>query len=178
MARKRGGSRRKNWSKYLNGTLNIDVGAGTLANKTGVSGTTQSTVTDTTRVSSIKATYTLSDFTPGNNIGPILVAVAHPDYSDAEIEEFIESTTSWDVNDMIAAEQRGRRVRIIGVFNVPETSTHSSRLNDGKPVRTKLNWVLGEGDGLKFFVYNTGNASVATTIPNINIFGNANLWAQ
>lgn len=175
MARHR---RRRNFGNYINGQIDVDLGLGTLAAKTLVSATFSESVVDTTRISSIVCTHTVSDFTPGANIGPIIFGVAHSDYTDAEIEQWVEDAGSWDIGNKIAKEIRSRLVRQIGVFDDPASATVSTRINDGKPVRTKLNWLLAEGDTLKFWVYNTGNAAVATTVPNYHAFGKANLWQK
>ncbi len=175
MARK---GRRRDFSKYLSGSIDENVSLTTLASKTGVLSATQ-TVSDTTRVSSIRCSYTLSDWTPIANAGPMIVGVAHSDYSLAEVEEWIEATGGWDQGNMVQTrEVRRRLIRQIGVMDTPAAATGSSRLNDGRMLKTKLNWLLSEGDGLNFWWYNSGNAAVATTVPNAIIFGKANLWIQ
>ncbi len=177
LAKRRGNGRRRrpNFNNYLSANIDLDDSLTTLGAKTLTSIPTL-TVIDTTRISSIRNTYTLSDFTPGANIGPILVGVSHSDYSDAEIEGFIESSNGWDMSNLIAREIRQRRIRMIGTFNTPSAASDSTRLNDGRPIRTKLNWIVAEGQGLRFWAYNMGNQAVATTVPNFHIFGNANLW--
>ncbi len=169
---------KRNFSKFLSGTIDFDLALTTLGAKTLVGAVFSETVVDTTRISSIKATYTLSDKTAGANIGPIICGVAHSDYTDAEVEEWIEQAGSWDLGDKQTQEVRSRLVRQVGVFDDPSGPTVSARLNDGRPVKTKLNWLLAEGDGLRFWCYNTGNAAIATTVPNFHVFGKANLWSQ
>ncbi len=51
-------------------------------------------------------------------------------------------------------------------------------LNDGKPIKTKLNWILQEGQTLAFVGYNMGSVQVQTTTPDVRILGHANLWAM
>ncbi len=175
MARKRGGGRR-NFSKFISGNIDVDLNVSTLATKAAVGDVTQ-TVIDTARISSIRCTYSLSNWTPAVNAGPIAVYVAHSDYVASEVEEFIETTGGWDLGNKIAQEIRSRRIRLIGVFQTPADALAAVRLNDGKPITTKLNWVMAEGDGLKFLAYNTGAANVSgTTNPNLNVFGKANIW--
>ncbi len=180
MARKAKGhykrrSVRSGLGKYVPGDIGLDRSLGTLAAKTGVE-TTTTTVDEVARVSSVKCTYTLSDFTQIGNAGPILVCIAHSDYSLAEIEAWVERVTSWSSGDLIAQEVSNRRIRKIGIFpGVPSDNT-SVTLNDGKPIKTKLNWRLNTGQGLKFFLYNLGTGALATTDPNVNIQGKANLW--
>ncbi len=165
---------RRSSGRYLNGSIGLDRGLGTLASKTGII-TTTTTAPETCRVSSIKATYTLSDFAPAANIGPVLVVVAHSDYSLAEVEAWVERTASWAPGDKIAQEISRRFIRKIGIFRTPTNSQLSSVLNDGKPIKTRLNWRLDTGQGLQFFLYNLGTVALAGD-PNVNIQGNANLW--
>ncbi len=174
MARR--GRRSRNMSRYVSGAIDFLLGAGTLAGQTLVSGANTQTVVDSMRVSSIKCVYTLSNVTPGTSIGPMVFGVAHSDYTDAEIEGFVESAASWDVGDKTAQEVRRRFVCQIGVFDVTGDATTVARMNDGKPVRTKLNWLLAEGDTLRFWVYNSGASPYATTAPSFKANGTANFW--
>ncbi len=176
MARRRR-RRRTDWTNYMNGTIDIAFAFGGLA-VADVDSTPTQTTNDTVRVSSIRCTYSMSNFTAIANAGPILVGVAHSDYTAAEIELWIETSGTWDRGDLVVRETRSRRIRQIGVFDIPATIGETSRLNDGKPIRTKLNWLLPGGDGLQFWVYNQGQANVATTAPNLLVNGKANLWAQ
>ncbi len=170
------GRRRKSFKKYIPGNIQSDIVLTTLAPATGVLATTD-TVDDTTRVSSVECTYSLEDFTSGAGIGPIICGVAHSDYSLAEIEAYIELTTGWSQADMVSREISARRIRKIGVFGSAETDgTGVAVLNDGKLLKTKLNWELAEGQGLSFWAYNTGANAIATTVPRVHVEGKANLW--
>lgn len=174
MARK--GKGRKNFSRYINGSFDLDMPLTTLGSKVVAKQDFSETVADTTRVSSVKATYSISDFTPGANIGPIAVGLAHSDYTAAEIEEWIEQAGSWDIGNLQTKEVRSRRIRQVGVFDDPSAVQISNRLNDGRLIHTKLNWLLAEGDTVAVWCYNLGTAAVATTVPNVNVIGKANLW--
>jgi len=66
-------------------------------------------VVESTWISSIKATWALSNFTSVTNVGPIMVGIAHSDYSATEIEEFIENANSWNEGDQVAQEVAKRR---------------------------------------------------------------------
>ena len=167
--------RRRNWNSYLSGVLEIDKSLTTLASKALTSATSE-TVIESMRVSSIRATWAISDFTPGANIGPIICGVAHSDYDDTEIESWVEDAGSWNLGNLTAREIRTRRIRQVGVFSAPGAANLDMSLNDGRPIKTKLNWVLTTGDGLKFWAYNTGGQDIATTVPNMTVFGRANLW--
>ncbi len=172
--------RRRNFNGYTKGNLDIDQSLGTLASKTAVLAATD-TVIDRTLVSSVKATYTLSNLAEAANAGPIEVGVAHGDYTLAEIEAYLELATSWKETDLLDKEIQSRRIRRIGVFDSPAAATAGTgayTLNDGKAIRTKLNWILTNGQGLNYWIYNLGTAALATSDPNVNIRGHANLWAK
>ncbi len=168
--------RRKPKGKYLPGPIDEDLALGTLAAKTAVTQIFGSTVTEAMRISSAKIRYALSNWTNIAGAGPILVGIAHSDYTLSEIEEFLEQTAGWSVGDRIAQERAGRLIRRIGIFEAPDSDGDSTVLNDGKPIRTKLNWLLATGQSLQVFGYNLGEQSIATTNPNINLQGKANLW--
>ena len=176
MARRR--RRKTNWNKYMSGTIDLDLEVGALAGLDLVGEALSETVVDSTRVSTIRATYSLAGWTLFVNSGPILVGVAHSNYSDPEIESFIEASGSWDQGGLVEREVRSRRIRFIGTFPTPEGGVGAaSVLNDGKPITTKLNWNLSEGDTLRFWVYNTGSATINNAAtPTVAIFGKANLW--
>jgi len=161
----------------MKGNIQVDKAFATLAGKDLASAITNS-VSDTTRVSSCKCIYAVGDLTEGTDVGPFLVGVAHSDYSDTEIEEFIENAGAWEIGNMVQREVAQRRIRIVGTINNKGGAAATNDLADGRPVTTKLGWVLEEAQSLRFWVYNTGNNAVATTIPNYKVFGHANLWAM
>ncbi len=170
--------RRRKMGKYIRGEIQLDQDLGTLAANTGVRSAVSDVVGEATRISSIVVTYSLSSWTPAANTGPILVGVAHSDYTLVEIEEFLESTTSWNVADLVSQEVSNRKIRRVGLFGSPDAATDIAVLNDGKPIKTKLNWMLQTGQNLVFFAYNTGTAAIATTDPDVHYNGHANLWPK
>ncbi len=105
-----------------------------------------------------------------------MVGVAHPDYTSAEIEEWIENLGSWEEANMVQQEIGRRRIRRVGVFEDPDDPTSAVVLNDGKPIRTKCGWMLTTGQGLRMWAYNMGLVALATTDPNVHIEGHCNLW--
>ncbi len=77
--------------------------------------------------------------------GPIEFGVAHADYSATEIEECLEVSVSAP-NNLIEKERANRLVRVIGIF---DQTTVPERINDGRPIKTKLNWRCeGDADGI------------------------------
>ncbi len=106
------------------------------------------------RLLSIRGVYALRDLTAGE--GPLLVGVAHSDYTEAEIEEYLENETQLTRGDLVATREISRRlVRRIGIFG-GGTLTQDA-LNDGKPIHTRLNWPMATGDTLTFWVLNMGS---------------------
>ncbi len=166
--------------RYLRGSVNTSLSLGTLAGATLISVDLGDAVTETTLISSFVATWMMSDFTGSAGDGPISVGVAHSDYTDVEIEEYIETVGSWEVGDLIESREIGKRfVRRVGTFatlggGVNETSV----LNDGRPIRTKLNWLLQTGQTLSIWAYNEGTSALATTVPIVRVQGHANLWPR
>ncbi len=171
-AAKRG---RKNWNKFRSGTLEIDLAMTALAAKTLVSQSSENVV-DTARISSVDATYAITGYTPTDGVGPFLFGVAHSDYTNTEIEVYIEQSGSWDLGDKQSQEVRSRRIKILGQIGQQASGVQNMVYNEGKKLRSKLNWLLAEDDGLDFWVYNMGDQSVATTVPQFVVFGSANIW--
>ena len=163
--------------KYIRGNVDEQISLGTLAATTAVSTGFDDVVNERTLVSSLVATYSLENMTYGAGIGPLLVGICHGDYNDTEIEEYIEATASWNEGDMIAQEVAKRKIRRIGQFTVPANVGQVS-LQDGKPIKTKLNWILTQGQTLRLWVYNTGTNALATTVPVCRVQGHANLWPR
>lgn len=165
--------------RYIRGRVDEELALGTLAAKTLIGTTFDETVVDRTLVSSIKAVWSLQNFTAIAGDGPIMVGVAHGDYSDAEIEEVLENTGSWNEGDMIAQERSKRKIRTIGTFDiqVADAAEGAAVLNEGRLIHTKLNWILNQGVRLKIWGYNLGTGAL-TTGAVINANGHANLWPR
>ncbi len=162
---------------YMKGNIDENLLLGTLASKALVSDTFDESVIERTLVSSVVAAWVLDGMVAGQ--GPILFGVAHSDYSDAEIEAVLETTGSWNAGDKVAQEIGKRLVRVIGEFVGQQgTGTDDIRFNDGKPVKTKLNWMLETGQTLKMWAYNVSAAALSTADPAMRANGHANLWKR
>ncbi len=170
--------RRRNMGKYLRGIVDEDLSLGTLAAKTLVKTNFDNTGQEELFCSSVVASWAIQEFTSANNDGPIMVGLAHSDYTVAEIEEYIENAASWSVGDKIAQEQAKRLVRIVGILRGTDSATVGSRLNNGVPIKTKLNWQLITGQTLAIWAYNLGSSALATTDPQLFVEGHANLWQR
>jgi len=168
--------KRRGRRRYLRGSVDESIAFAVLAAKDVAVEPFDETVNERTLISSLVAAYSLSNFSVTSGVGPILVGVAHSDYASAEIEAYIESSGSWDEGDLVQQEIAKRRIRRIGIFDASDLATEDATLNDGKPIKTKLNWILNQGQGLQLWTYNLGTAAVVTTIPVVHAEGHANLW--
>ncbi len=174
--RRRGGRRAS--GRYIKGNVDENLALDTLAGRTLIGAAFDEVVVERTLISSLVATYSLADFTNAAGDGPITVGIAHNDYSDAEIEEVIESVTSWDEGDLVGKEVANRKVRKIGTFQSDEVGVLGiDVLNDGMPIKSKLNWILTTGDTLRLWAYNEGTSALATG-STIKCQGHANLWPR
>ncbi len=179
MARKRRAARRK-FRRYIRGVVNVEDTLGTLGSKALNLEIFPDSVTERCWLSSIDAAWTLSNFTKVADAGPLLIGVAHSDYSNTEIEAFLESVGTWDQGDLVQSREIGKRfIRQIGIFETPNAVTDSVRLNDGKKIHTKCGWYLNTGQTLNLFTYNLGGVSLSgASAPNVAGRGVAHLWPQ
>ncbi len=169
--------KRRRMGRYIKGAVNEKTVVGTLAAATLVTTAFDESVTETALVSSIVATYAMQGVTATDNAGPILVGIAHEDYTAAEIEEYIENTGSWDEGNKIQQEVAKRLVRRIGMFTETGQDLSWMALNGGRPIKTKLNWILTTGKGLQLWAYNTGLAAMVGS-PDVLAEGHVNLWPR
>ncbi len=174
MARKKGSGRA--FRRYLRGAVDIKLSLSTLAPKDVVLAAQGDVLTEKAWLSSVKLTWSLDNLTPTGGVGPIVVGVAHSDYTAPEIEEWLENAGSWEEASMVEQEIGRRRIRQVGVFRMPSVATESAVLNHGNMVRTKCGWMLSSGQTLNVWTYNAGTAAVDTTVPIVDVTGHANLW--
>ncbi len=172
------GRRRRPMGKYLRGNVNENLDLSTLGAKVAIEASFDEVVNERTLVSSIVARWSMNNFTPAATAGPILVGVAHSAYSATLIEEWIETTGSWNETDLPEQEIAQRKIRRVGIFDTPDAASDSAVLNDGKAIKTKLNWILNQSQTLVVWAYNLGNAALATTSPQVQVEGHANLWPR
>ncbi len=164
---------------YIRGNIDLNYNLGTLAPADVLTQAVQDAVSERARVTSIVTSYALSDYTALANAGPLIQGVTHSDYSDAEVEEWIELNTGWDVGDRVSWEISSRLIRRIGTFPGPVTSGDDTVLADGRLIKTKLNWMLETGQNLRFWTYNTGTVALSgTSNPRVSVAGHANLFTK
>ncbi len=146
MPRKGKGSRYRGYRKL---PFTVNIAGGTVAADDVTSTVLAEIFTEERRVLSVEATVAMAGLTAGD--GPISVGVAHSDYTAAEVEEALEAVGAWDEGNLVAQEQAKRFVREIGILSEEETA-----LNEGQPIKTRLNWRVATGDTLQFWLRNRG----------------------
>ena len=130
---------------------------------------------DTYRLISAKLAYQLVDLAAliddGQEFG-----LSHSDYTAAEVEECLEAQTSIDLGDKVAQERANRLVRSLGRFSGDAvTVSQSLAYNQGRPVKTKLNWKMSIGDTLNVWVRNSSGV-IYTTGTSLAVIGE--IWIQ
>ncbi len=166
------------YRRYIRGAVDELTNIGTLASLVAVATPMDSVVNERTWASSLRAIWSVSNWTAAANVGPLLVGVAHSDYTAAEIEEWIEQTGSWDEGNLVSQEVGKRKIRTVGTLDATQAVTETVSLNDGKAITTKLGWILTQGQTLDVWAYNLGSAAFATTSPQLRTQGHVNLWPQ
>lgn len=171
-------SRRKprKYRRYMRGPINHVLDVGFLAGQDAISEVLSDTLEEKAYLTSIVATWSINQVTRVGNDGPIVVGVAHSDYTAAEIEEWLEIANGWSQGDEISREQMRRKIRMVGTFTTPDDASDTRVLNDGKPIRTKCGWQLITGQTLQVWAWNSGQSAMETTEPDVTIVGHANLW--
>lgn len=167
--------RGRSMAKYVKGQVEETLSLGTLAANTVVSDIFDETLIEAGIITSLVGTWDMDEWTETVGAGPIQVGLAHSDYTDAEILEWVTNTQSWDFADMIQQEVAKRRIRWVGTFAVP-TALAVSTLNDGLPIKTKLNWRMRTGQSLRLWAFNQGSAAIATTVPLVHLIGHVNIF--
>ncbi len=172
MARNRKPTRRFNLRKVR---IAAAVTMGAVAALDVVAGTIHPTPVNPLRAVSLKASYMWSGIAAPADDG-MEFGIAHSDYSAAEIEECLEASAAIDQGDKIAQERANRLVRTIGMMSGSGPATDGQRAyNNGRPVKVKLNWLLGIGDSLIGWARN-GSGVVWTTGSELLVQGD--LWVK
>ncbi len=92
----------RKYRRYLKGRISQNDAMGTLGARAVKAVAVADVLTEKAWLSSVKALYSLMGFTTGSDDGPIMVGIAHQDYTAAEIEEWVENLSNWDQGDLIA----------------------------------------------------------------------------
>ncbi len=152
---KRTGRRKGKPLKVLRVTNALTVGA--LAAQDMISDLFAGVVDDDTYLISADLLWSVVGFTAGE--GPVVVGIAHSDYTAAEIEQWFEAAAIWDSGDLVNRENAARKCREVGTFSLVGTA---EVLNDGKPIRTPLKFRIAEGDTLQLWAFNQSNGTFTT----------------
>lgn len=144
-------------TRLIKGVVDEALVLGTLAATTLIGGAYDDSVTDRAFLISHDAIWFLRG---GSALeGGVLVGFAHSDYSDAEIEAFIENQGSWDEGDLIGQEIGKRKIRIVGQFpGLGEDQV----LKNGVSIKTPCKFILNSGDSLRLWAYNLTGAALTT----------------
>ncbi len=172
------GRARRKFRRYLRGQIDAQLALLTLAGDTVLGANVQDVLTESAYLTSVKATWSLRSYTVQAGDGPVVVGVAHSDYTDAEILAWVLASNSWEQGNMTAGEIRRRKIRQVGVIVVTGIVTGGvgdAYLNDGKLVTTKCGWQLITGQTLKFWAYNSASGALSTGAV-VHVNGHANLW--
>ncbi len=160
---------------YRKVQIQSTIGLTTLVSHKPEAATILTNLLDKVKVSSLYLNFVWDDMTGTggnqNEDGPLLIGVAHGDYTLDEIEEFIEAVTSIDFGDKIAAERSRRLMRTLGTLSAMQISFPGH----GGLKKIKLNWTLGEASTLLVWAYNLGGSDL-TTGSQLEISGYANVW--
>jgi len=176
---KRHGKRRRRFGRYIRGSIDETTSFLNLNTRVLTTAIFDSVVNERTFVSSVVSTYALSEFTLVQGSGPIVVGIAHSDYSITELTEWLTQTGGWNETDLVAQEIGKRKIKLVGTFESPALVTEVVRLNDGKQIRTKCGWILNQGQSLQLWVFNSGDTSVGSgSTPVVRMQGHANLWPR
>ncbi len=161
--------------KYIRGNVEENLAIGVVGSGALISDQWDETVNEKALLSSIVTTWSVDNLQPLD--GPLIFGVAHSDYTVAEITEVIATGGSWDSGNLISQEISKRKVRQVGVISGINVAIVDYVHNEGRPVKTKLNWMLQTGDGLQMWMFNRG-AAVTVTGATLKCSGFANLWQR
>jgi len=144
------------------------IALSTLAAGVVVAGGTTGVAPNSYRAVSSEQVWAIENLNTGE--GPLVVGYAHSDYTVTEIKEAIDASASIDPGLKIERERANRLVRIVGVI-----TSDVDRLNDGRPLKTRLNWLITPGDEVNIFALNDSGATL-TTGAVLHITGN--MWVK
>ncbi len=171
MAKK--GKRRFNLRKVR---LSTPLTIGALAALDVISTPGSAAAVGTLRVMSVDCVYNWSNIGASDD-DALEFGWAHSDYTAAEIEECLEATGSMDIGDKVAQEQANRLVRSVGTISgaLAGAAGGGAQFNDGRSMKTKLNWLLSIGDTMKLWARN-GSGTVYTIGSSLTVLGK--MWVK
>ncbi len=150
MARKRRGRRSRRGFVAI--PFNAEVSLSTLSNNVAIAAGVSGTFGEDLYILSVDCTWSLRDQVATE--GPLEVGFHHGDLSVTELNEALDASVT-DPDDIIQRERARRPVRKVGAFN---GLVANETLNDGKMIRTRIKFSVGDGHAFAFYVMNRSNA--------------------
>ncbi len=154
MAKKR---QRRSGNNFVAIPVSQQITLGTLADATVLSAALIAALDEDLFIISADLMWQLTGVTLGE--GPIGVGVAHGDLTDVEIAENLNVGLTGP-DDIIGREKSRRPVRKAGMFSAALNA--GVNLNDGKAVRTKVKFSVGNGKTVKCYAVNRSGATLTT----------------
>jgi len=135
---------------------------GVLGANAGILVGTKLATTDNFRMLKGEVTAILSGLTAAEGQG-LLFGIADGDLTLVEIEEALDLNGPLDMGDLVIAEQAGRPVFVLGVYEIMEVASTQGLFRDkltGAPMIThKTRWTFRDASkGWNYFVYSPGAA--------------------
>ncbi len=154
-ARGRRGGRGRNMKMFQKLRVSTFLSVGAIGNGIVEQAALTAVLQNEYRVTSVDVVWAMRDHTAAE--GPITVGFSHPDYTDTEVLECLTASVL-SPSHKVQQEQESRLVRVVGTF--PGILAEES-LNDGKPIKTKLNWLVADGDvACNIFALNSSGATL------------------
>ncbi len=148
--------RSKNRRNFVAIPFVADVSLGALANAGVISiATLDAQFGEDIFIISVDCLFTIRGLT-GTEV-PIVVGFAHSDLTVGEIVEALGAELT-DPDDIIQKERARRPVRRVGSIS----NVDPSNLMDGKLIRQKIKFMVGDGHNLDFFAQNRSGAVLTT----------------
>jgi len=166
---KKASARRRSLNRYRQPPVNATLDLETLDSLDVIGSELTPAAASKYRVLSVALTVGCVNLTAGE--GPISIGYADGDYTDAEIEQYLEVVGGFTLGNRVEQEQANRIIRRIATIDSLEPMA-----NDGQPIKTKLNWLVDIGKTTRFWAYNLG--AQLTTGATVKIDGVANIVFQ
>ncbi len=137
---------------------------GTLGSSTVVKQAVTAALETKQKMISVDCQFSIDNYTNTPLDGPLVVGFNHSDYTVGEVQEALDTPVS-NQGSRTEIERNRRWVRRVGTLvpiGINDGTIGSMVLRNGQPIRTKLNWVINDGDALEFFALNSGSSGLAT----------------
>ncbi len=154
--------------------ITSSTAVGALAALDLTSGNLVNTSANAYRIMTVDVSWGLADLGATSDDGQEF-GLSHSNYTNAEVEACLEAAGSIDQRDKVAQEAANRLVRTIGTFTGAPGTGAGLSFNDGRRVKTKLNWAIGIGDTVNVWIRN-GSGTVYTTGATVNAVGD--VWIK